>query len=193
MEMTHNAVFQLPNAHDFLPAGKYRVLFDEPSQNLTVVVMIEPAVPLEKHKDGPATERRRSFNARPFSTLIWADRQELIRLHATHELLPLGVQQAPIYYLPVGHAKVQETYVRRREAMQPFLSLQTLRESILMHEGLEGLIRQVMSDAKVSRAYVYQQFSALCRFGFSEISLRPRWNRGGAKGKAIAVRRSAWK
>ena len=188
MEMTHNATFQLPNAHDLLPAGKYRVLFDEPSQNLTILVMFEPTEPKEKHKGGrkprkPATERRRSFKARLFSTLIWADRQELLRLHAAHELLPLDIQRAPIYYLPMDKAKVQETYERRREAMQPFLCLQTLRESILMHEGLGGLIRQVMTKAQVSRAYVYQQFSALCRFGFSEISLRPRWDRCGAKGK----------
>ena len=188
MEISHNSVFKISDAVCGLPAGLYRVILDEPSENTSVVVLFEPAQPKAKHIGGrkprnPVSNRRRPIKARLFGGLIWLDRTELEQLHATHEAQFLEVQRAPIYYLPMDNPKVQEIYDRRCKAMESFLGLETLRQEILMHRGLGGLVRQAMASAGVSRAYVYQQWSALCRFGFSEMSLRPRWDRCGGRGK----------
>ena len=43
-----------------------------------------------------------------------------------------------------------------------------------------GLVREAMAGSSVSRAYVYKQWSTLCRHGLSNISLRPRRDRCGA-------------
>jgi len=64
--------------------------------------------------------------------------------------------------------------------MAGFLDFEKMKESILVHEGLGGLVREAMAAGEVCRAYVYKQWSTLCRLGLIEISLLPRHDRCGA-------------
>ena len=108
------------------------------------------------------------------------ERDYLERMEAEKLLIAVEIEREPIYFIPIGSQKNKKIFSERREAMAGFLDLIHMRESILVNDGLGGLVREAMAKAKVSRTFVYKQWSVLCKLGINEISLLPRHDRCGA-------------
>jgi hypothetical protein len=116
--------------------------------------------------------------------LLWLPRGDLESLDRDHHLLRAEIDLDPIFYLPTSVDGDEEVFESRKAVMKDFLSFQTLRDSILVHSGLGGLVKAVIQSATVSRALVYKLWSLLCRHGISETSLRPMRENCGAPGVA---------
>jgi putative transposase len=187
MELMSNQVFRLlhDKASGSYPAGIYRVIFGEAAINKTVCVCIQLAdaekVPrggrqkLEKTKSP-----RKKAPASLIGELLWMESDYLEQLQAKKLLITVEIEREPIYFVPIESQKNQEIFSQRCKSMTGFLELNKMKESILIHEGLGGLVRDAMAAGEVCRAYVYKQWSTLCRLGISEISLLPRRDRCGA-------------
>jgi hypothetical protein len=111
--------------------------------------------------------------------LHWLDTSELERLQQRKLLTSITVEGQLVG--PLG-SKSQQEFERRLEVMRPFLDFKTLQECLLLHQGLGGLVRGVMSSTGASRSFVYHQWSNLCRWGFNAAALVPRRDRCGAPG-----------
>lgn len=187
MELMPNQVFRLlhDKASGAYPAGIYRVIFDEAAINKTVCACIQLAdvekVPRGgRQKLGKTKNPRKKTPAPLIGDLLWMERDYLERLEANKLLITVEIEREPIYFVPTESPKNQAIYLHRCKAMSGFLDLKKMKESILVHEGLGGLIREAMAAGEVCRTYIYKQWSTLCRLGLSEISLLPRRDRCGA-------------
>lgn len=189
MDLMHNQVIRIHGAakeSDGLE-GLFRVILDEPAIGKTIVVRIdEPSRALEfrgGRKQAKVTKHKRKKKPLPLvGELQWMERNILAELEATKRLQVVRVDREAIYRSPLLSDGDEAIFARRCLTMAPFLTLQSLRQSILIHAGLGGLVREAMAIGQVSRSYVYKLWSVLCRCGVSEISLRPRRDRCGAKG-----------
>lgn len=81
-------------------------------------------------------------------------------------------------------SRKEELFERRKKVMAHFLSYAELRESILLHHGLGGLVREAVNTHNVSRTFVYSAFTRLCLYGFDTNSLGLDWPKCGAPGKS---------
>ena len=187
MELMSNQVFRLlqDDSSEAYPAGIYRVIFDEASINKTVCVCIQtaddaPAKPGGRRKLMTTKCPRKKAPPALIGELIWMERDYLLRLQANKLLIKVEIDREPIYFVPIESPKDQAIFAQRCKAMAGFLDIKKMQESILVHQGLGGLVREAMASGEVCRAYVYKQWSTLCRLGLSEISLLPRRDRCGA-------------
>ena len=187
MELMSNQVFRLlhDKASGAYPSGIYRVILDEATINKTVCVCIQLA-DAEKFPSGGRLKLKKTKHLRKkapaplIGDLIWMERDYLQRLEAENLLIAVEIEREPIYFVPADSPNDQEIFSRRGKAMAGFLDFEKMRTSILVHRGLGGLVREAMATCDVCRAYVYKQWSTLCRLGLSGISLRPRRDRCGA-------------
>lgn len=187
MELMSNQVFRLlhDNASGVYPAGIYRVIFDEAAINKTVCVCIQLAdaekVPRGgRQKLGKTKSPRKKAPAPLIGELLWMERDYLEQLQVKKILITVEVEREPIYFVPIESPKNQKLFSQRCKSMAGFLDFEEMKESILIHEGLGGLVREAMANAGVCRTYVYKQWSTLCLLGISKISLLPRSDRCGA-------------
>jgi putative transposase len=188
MDLTHNQVFRLSDSAYGISSGLYRVVVDLPAEQVTVCVLIKPDDPAIKQPGGrKKIEKPKRNNQKPkapqVGSLHWIDRQALLDLAACNEVALQKLDLHSIYYQPLDKPGTRTIYERRCKVMQTFLDFQALQEEILVNKGLGILVSETMREYGVSRAYVYRLWSTLCRFGFSAISLRPRLDRCGGKGK----------
>jgi putative transposase len=189
MDLMHNQVIRIlggANTGDGLE-GMFRVILDEPTISRTIVVRIdEPAKPQSLRggrRQAKVTKNKRK--KKPLALvgeLQWLDRNILAELEAAKRLQVVEVDREAIYRSPIASANDQALFASRCMTMAPFLTLEGLRQSILIHQGLGDLVREAMTLGDVSRSHVYKLWSVLCRYGVSEISLRPRRDLCGAKG-----------
>lgn len=187
MDLISNQTFKLlHNGEEALyPAGIYRVIFNEPITGKTVCVCIERMEPATAPSTGrPKLSKtkspRKKAVTRLIGELIWMERDILKKYNDRLLLVPVVVQREALYYEPLLSPKDQRVFEQRRKAMASFLDTEKLKESILAHQGLGGLVRETMSTFGVCRSFVYRQWSTLCRLGISDQSLRPRRDRCGA-------------
>jgi hypothetical protein len=190
MELIHNQLFKIlePERGSIYEAGLYRVILNERGLGKVVAVRLDAP----QRKIGRKCGRRRierTLKARKkpsqplIGELIWMDLEELQRLDAANLLLPIELERDPVCFSPLSNARRRRDYERRIIAMAGFLDFERLEEGILVHQGLSGLVKEAMSVAGVSRAYVYKQWSTLARLGISELSLYPRQDLSGAPGQ----------
>lgn len=200
MDLIHNSTFrllrELEPSTNYVP-GIYRVILDEPFKDITVAALLHEEV--ETDAEGNALKQaRRKKGGRPalkkslhhrkqkprslIGDLQWLDKNELLRLEAAQVLKPIELEREGLLYSLKLSKKSQSDYERRMLAMAGFLDYARLEEGIILHDGLGGLVKDAMASADVSRTFVYKQFSLLCRFGFDELSLKPRRDRCGAPG-----------
>lgn len=184
--LMHNQVIRLPTGP---LAGIYRIVLDEPSRDRTAAVRIADGVVASKgdsSSKGHGIANKQPQRRRPpplVGKLIWFDRRDLVALEQASDLIRVEVEPEAIYLAPLtGSPKAKALFERRKQAMADFLDFDCLTEGILVHDGLGGLVREAMRRASVSRHFVYNCWSLLCRFGISEFSLRPRLDRCGAPG-----------
>lgn len=189
MELMHNQTFRL--LQDSSPGsyaeGIYRVIFQDKVADKTIAVRIDqPATSIESPggRKKPAVTKSRPKKQSPplIGTLQWMDGHELRRMGDALLLHVIEVEREPIFYKSL-ESDVDKGYYRSRvAAMVGFFDLDHLTESILVNGGIGALVREAMEKGGVSRAYVYKQWSTLCRLGISEVSLRPRLDRCGGPG-----------
>jgi putative transposase len=191
MDLIANQTFRLlaSDAIGSYPAGFYRVIFNEAALGKTVCVCIEQSEGTKRphggrRKQQKTKRRRRKSPGSLVGELLWMDTEDLQQLHQSKSLVIIEIQREPIYFPSLEPLKDQQIFIRRCTAMADFLDLEKLKEGILVHQGLGGLVRAAMASAGVCRAFVYKQWSTLCRLGISDISLLPRRDRCGAPGVA---------
>lgn len=182
-QLSHNQVIRIACGE---LAGLYRVIFDEPGRLLTVVVRIgddpagSPDVTREASAQGgsglPTNRRPQPFRG----ALRWIDRRQLEELDDARDLIRVNIEPEAIYLIPIKSTCAAAQFERRRVVMAGFLDFSHLYESVIVHGGLGGLVRDAMRTAKASRHLVYKCWSLLCRYGIVESSLRPRLDRCGA-------------
>lgn len=187
MDLIHNQAFRIleDGSEGAYPAGIYRVIFDEPAIQKTVCVCIEQASTVKLNRAGrrkleKTKNPRKKAPYRLIGELLWMDRDELIRLDEANCLKLISIEREAIYGQPTESIEDKVTYDLRCRAMAGFLDFKKLKEEILVHGDLGGLVRDAMATAGVCRASVYKHWSTLCRLGFSDISLLPRRDRCGA-------------
>lgn len=188
MDLIHNQVIRISEAAYGISPGLYRIVVDLPVDQITVCVLIKPDDLTVKQPGGrKKIQEPKRTNQKPKSpqvgSLHWINRQVLHELAACNEIALQKLDLHSIYYQPLDKPGTRMIFERRCKVMQTFLDYQALEEGILVHKGLGALVNQTMKEYGVSRAYVYRLWSTLCTFGFSAISLRPRLDRCGGKGK----------
>lgn len=186
MELMHNEVIRIAAGE---LKGLYRVVLDEPTIERVVAVRLETNAEVARSKGGrkkkEKTKRPRKKAPAPLvGELLWLSRRDLESLDREHHLLRVEIDLDPIFFLPTTVAADQDIFESRKAVMKDFLTFQTLRDSILVHSGLGGLVKAVVESATASKALVYKLWSLLCRHGFSETSLRPMRENCGAPGVA---------
>lgn len=180
MELIHNATFRILDGPE---AGMYRVILDEIQIGKTAVVRLDPDESATQSKGGRKrleVTRRPRKKARPpmLGEILWMDRCELHRLKEGEDIVVIEVETENYRLSPADEA----LYAERRAAMAPFLDFDHFREMLLAHQGISGLVAEVVSTGW-SESFVRTNFSHLCRYGFMESSLRPtRSARCGAPG-----------
>lgn len=184
MELMHNEVIRIATG---ALMGLYRVVLDEPGIERVIAVQLDVDAETVRPKGGrkkkEKTKKPRKKAPLPLvGELLWLSRVELESLDRDHHLLKVEVDLASIFYLPNSANADLAIYDLRKEVMKDFLSFQALRDSILVHSGLGGLVKTAVESGKASRALVYKLWSLLCRYGISETSLRPMREKCGAAG-----------
>lgn len=183
MDLMHNQVIRVAAGE---LKGLYRVVMDESDMKSIIAVRLD-ADGEERSKSGrkkkATTKRpRKKSPARLVGALLWLPRAELEEADRGHHLLRVEAELDSIFFLPTSSLADQKIFETRKEVMKDFLIYQTLRESILQHAGLGGLVKSTVASTKVSRSLIYKLWSQLCRYGFSEMSLRPMRDKCGAPG-----------
>lgn len=189
MELIHNQVIRLldDGSKGAYPSGLYRIVFDEPSIGKTVAVCIERFDSVRIVRGGrvkkSATKRpRRKPPSKLVGELLWLERDTLQGLCDANCLSTVEVERESVYYEPLELGDTHELYDQRVSAMAGFLDFENLQTSILISKGVGSLVREAMAFSGMSRAFIYKQWSTLCRLGFDANSLRPRRDRCGAPG-----------
>ena len=179
MELMHNVAFSILEGPD---AGIYRVILDEIQLGKTAAVRIDPSADAQKRKGGrkrlEKTKRPRKKQKPPLlGELLWFERTDLLRMAENEQMKEITIDIANYPLSPSDEA----IYTMRKNAMSSSLDFDHLREQVLIHNGISGLVGEAVR-AGWTDSYIRNCFSLLCRFGFHESSLRPGRNRCGAPG-----------
>ena len=177
MELMHNMAFSILEGPD---TGIYRVVLDEIQLGKTAVVRLDPPAEEQRRKGGrkrlEQTKRPRKTPKLPLlGNLRWFDRTDLLRMTKDNQISDISID---IGNHPISAAD-EALYSMRKDAAAPFLDFDHLREQILIHNGIEGLVKEIVCAGR-SESFVRNCFSLLCRFGFHETSLKPARYRCGA-------------
>lgn len=188
MPLSHNQPFKLLENAYGLVAGLYRMVIADPRLDIAICVLIHPEDPMHKRPGGrpvsTTTKRPNQTRKRPqVGALSKISHTLLQELLDNHDIVPQSLELPSCYYYPLDKQRDQETFDQRCCVMQAFLDFTQLRESLLVHGNLGGLIQQSIGKHSVSESYVRRLWSILCIYGFTTTSLRPRWDRSGARGK----------
>lgn len=180
MDLAHNSVFRILDGDS---AGLYRVVLDGRQHGCMIIVRLDSTVPPDQKRRGrkklAITKKQRKKAPAPLvGQLIWKDIDELQKLDEAKHLLKIEVETESFKSSPSD----EDQHNSRCEIMEGFLDFDNLKEKILVHKGLGGLVDEAVTKSGGSRPLVYKLFSLLCRFGFYKSSLRPRRDRSGGKG-----------
>ena len=163
----------------------YRIILDLPLYNQIILVRLDtPSDSKPKHSGRPKTKQPTN-NTKPirlFTELIWASREDLLFLHESKLLQAVDVEPDALFLKSITNDKQQNLFANRLNAMRGFLDIDNLKYRILLDNNLGGLVRQGMKASGFSTTQIYKLFSTLCRYGFTESSLRPRFDRCGSPG-----------
>lgn len=194
MDLMHNSCFRIQSGPN---QGIYRVVLNEPLINKIVAARLDAPTGGAGKGGRRLMERTASPRKKRVPPLIngltWMDRETLIEdLDGGNalviEIVPTNPRPrsarrrtAP-QSAPTHPTRAQTILDRRVQAAQPFLTFDLLREHILTYRGIGTLVREATSVSGLSEACVRRVFSLLCRFGFSERSLRVAYENCGAPG-----------
>lgn len=193
MDFMINSCFRVvlsDKKHGIDREGVYRVLLDDVRQNLTCAALILPeSVSDHIKKTGrpckPVSQLKRPPKKplAPFvGKLFWFDRDQLLAMHEAGQLVPFSLQRRTIVKDKIAPSAADILHAARIEQMRPFLDIKHLQESIVVHHGIGGLVRETMARSSISKSLVYKLWSQLLRHGLDESSLYPNFDRCGAPG-----------
>lgn len=180
MDLIHNTAFRILGGQD---AGLYRVALDEVQIGKTAVIRLDPPEASRQAKGGrkrlvQTRNPRKKAPPPMLGEIVWMDRNELHGLKEGEEITAIEIE--PDNYTLSDADK--DLYAYRKSTMAPFLDFDHFREMVLIHQGIGGLVNEVVASG-CSETFVRKNFSLLCRYGFAESSLRPRRSlRCGAPG-----------
>lgn len=199
MDLIPNATFcVLPDSSSpmTIAPGIYRVILDDANHDATVAVLIQgndrETCGNKTRKGGrPRSELtrrpRKTPNAPIVGSLSWIVRSDLVALHARGLLHNIEIKRLPGAYFPPGSPQERELFDERVKGMAHFFDLNHLQESVLVHRGLGGLVRETLLTTGWTKSTVYKLWGLLCKHGIEPNSLRPSRDRCGAKGKPRPV------
>lgn len=185
--LAHNSVIKM-----IRPEGDvlYRVILDDLKHQRTALVELvgRPGDPLapstrggRKRKENLSRPRKKT--SLPISTNpVWFDRDVLATLQRRNLMLPIQIELEAPYFLEPANERSKAEFARRCEIARIFLNFDLMRESLLSSGSLTPLIRE-LTEQGFGHTLVYKVLSLLCRFGFSEQSLRDRRFGCGAPGQ----------
>lgn len=187
MDLMHNQAISILDG-DY--KGIYRIILNEPSIDKTCLVRLDPDPVVggqskggRRRLDNPINPRKKQ-KQQNVGALIWIDRPILEELDNAHLLQHVEIEYRNI--TPPKHdeksKRKQAIYERRTAAMEPFLSFVTLRDNILITQDISSLVKLAIKQGGFSKSTIYNLFSKLCRFGFSEKSLNTDFDKCGAPG-----------
>lgn len=169
MDLSHNRAFRILVGPD---AGIYRVLLHEIQLGKIAVVRLDPPLNAPNKGGRPllSDPKRRSKKPQPpiLGRVLWVNREPLLMLKEGEEITSAEIEQKNY---PLSKSD-EELYQQRKTAMTPFLDYDHFREMLLVHRGINGLVKEVVAQGK-SEHFARKNFSLLCRYGFDETSLRP--------------------
>ncbi|CAN7585603.1 DDE-type integrase/transposase/recombinase [Acidovorax sp. LjRoot118] len=187
MDLAHNQAFHLLVSECGLNAGLYRVILNGPYEH-TVIVLMKPDDPNFRKPGGrPKSKNPKRLN-RPkqpqlMGQLKWVRKTDLMQLLADHSVVPIELKLPSKYHEQDEPLRHNEEYQHRCEVMASFLDYVRLEESLLVHRGLGGLIRDAMDRHGVSERHVRDLWSLLCVLGLTTKSLLLGYDRCGAPGE----------
>lgn len=186
MELIHNQLFKIIATEEAEPylLGVYRVVFSDHHSECVVCVRISSEKPKTRAAARHKKQAVKKKKAKPplVGELIWMEESVLNKLYEVRTLLKVDIEREAIYSSPLTSSRDKKIHEHRKLVMAGFLDPVNLKEQIIVHRGLGGLVRQAMSANNVSRVFVYLQWSTLCRLGLTDVSLIPRFDRSGARG-----------
>lgn len=191
MHLMHNQAFKLTTEALGLPEGIFRIVVDDPTAEVTHCVMLKQDTPPTKSRGGrPRIEdqklkrKKRTPQRALVGSLYAVNRNDLAELQESRELISISLELPGVYYTSIDQPSAQSAFDKRCRVMANFLDHEKLKESILIHGNLGGLVRETALQHSVSKSYVYKLWSILCTFGLTQTSLRIRWDKCGARGKS---------
>lgn len=188
MPLSHNQPFRLLSDAYGLVKGFYRMVLAERASDAVICILFRPEDPAHRRSGGRptsvASKRPNQTRKKPLvGSLSKISYQLFQELLDNKEIVPQSLELHSSYYTDLKKKKDQEVFKSRCLTMQSFLDFEQLRESILIHGNIGELVRKTMEKHQVSNSHVRQLWSILCTYGFTERSLRARWDRCGAPGK----------
>ncbi len=188
MDLIHNATFNLldsPSNSAAYPCGIYRVVLAVEQRGF-LVTLIQPASEATQKRTGRPRKldeqlKQKRKKARPplVGQVLWIDRVDVERLVEDGLLETITVRRRSVHN---PSFEDDPRFLRRVEAMAPFLRHDTLAMEIPKANGISSLVAQVVKNSGVSRAFVYRAWAELCRWGFDARSLALGYERCGAPG-----------
>jgi hypothetical protein len=179
-------VIQHPKGDPSLLPGIYRAILVEISILKVIAVCIVPEHPSNeptsrggrKRKDDNALQTTRKKPPQPLiGNLHWFDMNALQCAFSEHTAMPIELERMPA----TNHSEsANRLHTQRVEFMSEFLDFDCLRDSMLRHQGIGDLAKRAIAQHGVSRAFLYKQWSNLCRWGLHAKSLIPLLHRCGA-------------
>lgn len=170
--------------------GIYRIALADEAHDVVAMARLDPP-------DGPANERTKrrakKRSSKPLKKpripgcgrLIWTSYARLAELEAAQHLKPITLVLDKRFIEEEYHmtTSAEDGWAIREAAMEPFLNLPHMHESLLQHHGVAGLVKEVIGASALCRSVIYVYWSRLCRFGFDARSLRMDLENCGAPGQ----------
>ena len=189
MDLIHDATFRIVGqtsdyGQDYEP-GIYRVILPLIQLNKTAVVRIHSD---NADRRGHGGRKKKATMLRKLKkpslplvgTLLWHDNEVLDELESKRLAAPIEIKTQFGHNSEPTSGRAKSLFDIRLDVASGFLDLPKLKEEILIHQGIGGLAKEAMARTNCSRALVYKVWSALCRHGFKERNLRPRFDQCGA-------------
>lgn len=189
MDLIHNILFRITgqttlHGKGYEP-GIYRAILPVQGINKTITVCIQADDPdLSRARGGrkmkATTACKRKKPPSPLiGQLLWHDNEVLNELENDRQLVAPIELKYP-YRTPSTSRLAQEIFNYRLSVASGFLDQKQLEEGILTHQGIGGLVKATIERTGCSRGLAYKVWSILCRYGFNEKYLHPRFDQCGA-------------
>ena len=178
----HNQVITISNGSG---VEIFRIILDLAIYNQTILVRIETPSEYKSKKRGRPKTKQSKIDIKPvrlFTELLWENREDLYSLHSKKLLQTVEIEPDAIFLKPIINDKQQKLFANRLSAMRGFLDLDNLKHRLILDHSLGGLVKEGAEASGFSKTQIYKLFSLLCRYGFTESSLRPRFDRCGLPG-----------
>lgn len=187
----HNQTFRLlkelkPTTH-YLP-GIYRVILNAGGTIAAALIHPDEAPPPGSRGGRPRKEvsahHRKKAPLPLVGKVLWLETEKLNALNEAMQLRPIVIERQGVDYTKKLTADGEAVYEARKRLMAQLLDQDLLRSELLLKGRLSCLFKQIAQQHGVTTTHVNKTWSLLCKHGFDERSLYPRFERCGAKGVA---------